>query len=72
MEESLLKVEEKDDGVLLVLQMIENVNKTRAEICSKKFLQAKSRLSLKKIRNKNRVVIDLNLNVNKWIVFTSN
>ena len=66
MEESKEKVEgDKCNGELSVDQMIENVNKTKAEIRHRKYMNARARLSLKKFRKSNKVTIDLNVNIKK-------
>ena len=59
------KTEEHDKGTLSVKQMIENLNKTKAGIRCKKFMQACSHLSLKRLRSKGKVTIDLNANIKK-------
>ena len=63
--ESVVLGNEEEEGVTSVKQMIENVNKTKAEIRRHKFLKAKSRLSLNKFRSRSKVTIDLNVNVTK-------
>ena len=50
---------------LSVHKMIVNVEKTKQELRRRKFMNAKARLCLKRIRKNNRITIDVNLNVNK-------
>ena len=59
------QVQEKEVGALSMEQMIENVNKTKVELHHKKFQLARSHLSLKSLRQKNSVTIDVNVNVSK-------
>ena len=51
------------EGLLSIAQMIENVNKTKAEMSRVKASKARSRLSLKKLRKNSNVTIDLNLKI---------
>ena len=63
-----IKVEEneaKKEGTLSVQQMIHNINKTKLEIRYKKFLKAKSRLSLSHFRQQKKLTIDVNFNISK-------
>ena len=62
------KVEEvvvKQEGNLLMEQMVANVNKTKLEIRRKKYLKAKARLRLSRFRQQKKVTIDLNVNIKK-------
>ena len=56
---------DQSEGMLSVAQMVENVKKTKAEIRRKKFLNAKTWLSLKRFRRDNKVTIDVNVNIKK-------
>ena len=46
-------------------KMVQNVNLTKSEIRRRKYMIARSRLSLKKFKKDNKVTIDLNVNINK-------
>ena len=46
-------------------KMMDNIRKTKAELRRRKLMYARSRLTLKKFCNKNKVTIDVNVKVNK-------
>ena len=57
--------EHKEQAILTMDKMIQNVNETKAEMHKRKVSKARSRLSLKGCRRTSKVTIDLNVNIQK-------
>ena len=55
--------EQVKEPILTVEKMEQNVMKTKSEIHKRKLLIARSKLSLKRFRQKGRIVIDVNENL---------